>query len=93
MRDWVVLGLLLSGPAFAQEVSRDAPPPVGIPHTCDKYYPKDLQRKGIEGTTTLAFLITKGGRVKQIAIKELAEIMNSTLRLVFVRCIGAINRR
>jgi len=46
------------------------PPPIGIPHTCDGYYPPDLARAGVQGATKVAFRITADGTVKDVIIAQ-----------------------
>jgi TonB family protein len=43
---------------------------IGRPHHCEEYFPKDLQRQGAEGDTTLSFIVTVEGRVKDIRVAE-----------------------
>jgi len=63
--------ILLAAPcAFALDGNAQQKSVVGRPHNCDKYYPRDLQRQGIEGTTTLAFQVTRQGWVEDIKIAQ-----------------------
>jgi protein TonB len=56
--------LAVSAPGIA------AASPVGVPHTCQQYYPLTLQQQGIAGTTSLSFLVTSHGQVRDIAVAQ-----------------------
>ena len=68
------IGALVLSPivASAQETSSTGmpPPQIGSQHTCDQWYPSNLQRQGIEGITTLAFYITAKGHTRHITVQE-----------------------
>lgn len=72
MKLLIALLAIVPTAVFAQGAPQDsAPPPLkGRPHRCDRWYPKDAQRAGIEGTTTLAFHITAEGHVTHITIAQ-----------------------
>jgi TonB family protein len=46
------------------------PRSIGIPHTCNRYYPPELQEQGIQGTTLLSFRVTDYGSVREIVVSE-----------------------
>jgi TonB family protein len=49
--------------------AEDAPPPTkGRPHHCEQWYPRDLQKAGVQGTTTLGFRITSSGWVEHLKV-------------------------
>jgi TonB family protein len=41
---------------------------IGVPHVCTAYYPEKERDEGIEGTTTLGFVITQAGRVGDLEV-------------------------
>src|SRR5690242_20467860 len=51
-------------------VSAHATTSIGRPHACGGLYPAALQQQGVEGTTTLAFHVTRSGSVRQITVAE-----------------------
>jgi TonB family protein len=80
-----VVGIILSTLALTvAALSEDAPPPKGHPHQCDQWYPRDLQRAGVEGTTTLGFRVTKIGWVEHIRVLQSSG--NSVLAKMAVLC-------
>lgn len=61
-----------------------APAAIGIPHTCHNYYPDMSLRLHETGTTVLAFRITAGGTIKDIAVDQSSG--SSRLDLASVVC-------
>lgn len=43
---------------------------IGVPHDCLPYYPDEEAKAGIEGTTTVRFVITEEGRVSHLALEK-----------------------
>ena len=41
---------------------------VGRPHHCDAYYSPQMQKDGLEGSATVAFLVTEQGGTKDIRL-------------------------
>jgi TonB family protein len=63
---------VLAGAFFSMPAQAAPAPPsaVGIPHTCDDYYPDAIRKAGIEGNTTLSFTITAEGRVQNPSVAK-----------------------
>jgi TonB family protein len=62
--------LLESGVAsYGQTLPYDVPPsPTGVKHSCIQYFPREAERKGIVGATSIGFRITTAGTVKGIVV-------------------------
>jgi TonB family protein len=76
MRFWTVAGSVLFMVPASVFAQTNAPASgfesqtgtVGKPHNCAAFYPRDLERQGIGGETTLGFTITSDGSVRNIKI-------------------------
>ncbi|HTT99163.1 MAG TPA: energy transducer TonB [Rhizomicrobium sp.] len=74
MKNLMVASLALClGSTSAFGEAANAPPQkyeIGRLHHCEEYFPKDLQRQGAEGDTTLSFVVTTEGRTKNIRVAQ-----------------------
>jgi TonB family protein len=74
MQGWTRIAVaagLFPALAFAQDsggASHDKT--VGIPHTCEHFFPDDLRYDGAHGRTTIAFTVTAAGGVADITIAK-----------------------
>lgn len=65
-----LIGALALLPVAAWGQAPTATDERAVPHNCIAYYPQEEAQAGIEGTTTLRFVITEEGRVRDIEVDK-----------------------
>jgi TonB family protein len=59
-----------SRPSVRDDVDLTLPASDGPPHVCLKYYPIQAMQEGIQGMTTLSFIISEDGSVNDLKVSE-----------------------